>query len=76
MLNELEELSKRKYVSSYRVGAIHAGLGEEDRAMEWLQRAYQERDAWLIWLKADPVFDSLRSDPRFQDILRRIGLVS
>jgi DNA-binding SARP family transcriptional activator/TolB-like protein/Flp pilus assembly protein TadD len=76
VLNELEELSKRKYVSPYRVGAIHVGLGDGDQAIEWLQRAYQERDAWLIWLKADPVFDSLRSDPRFQDILRRIGLAS
>jgi TolB-like protein/Tfp pilus assembly protein PilF len=74
VLNELEKLSKRQYVSSYRVGAIYAGLGEEDQAIGWLQRACQERDGWLIWLKADPVFDSLRSDPRLQDMLRRIGL--
>jgi DNA-binding SARP family transcriptional activator len=74
VLDELSELSKRRYVSSYRVAAIHLGLGEKERAFEWLERAVEERDSWLAWLKVDPVLDDLRSDPRFSDLVRRVGL--
>ena len=76
VLDELRELSKRKYVSSYRVAAIHLGLGEMERAFEWLERAVEERDAWLVWLNVDPVLDALRPDPRFADLVERIGLAS
>ena len=74
VLDELRELSKRRYVSSYRVAAIHLGLGETERAFAWLERAVEERDAWLVWLKVDPVLDALRPDPRFTDLVRRVGL--
>ena len=74
VLDELGELSKRRYVSSYRVAAIHLGLEDKERAFEWLERAYEERDSWLAWLKVDPVLDDLRSDPRFADLVRRVGL--
>jgi tetratricopeptide (TPR) repeat protein len=74
VLDELSELSKRRYVSSYRVAAIHLGLEDKERAFEWLERAYEERDSWLAWLKVDPVLDDLRSDPRFSDLVRRVGL--
>jgi tetratricopeptide (TPR) repeat protein len=76
LLGELSELSKRRYVSSYRVAAIHLALGEKEQAFEWLERACEERDAWLVWLKVDPVIDDLRSDPRVQELLQRIGLTS
>ena len=76
VLDELRELSKRRYVSSYRVAAIHLGLGETERAFEWLERAVEEHDAWLVWLKVDPVLDDLRPDPRFADLVERIGLAS
>ena len=74
MLDELNELSKRRYVSSYRVGAIYLGLGETETALEWLERAVEERDSWLVWLNVDPVLDSLRAHPRFKDFVRRVGL--
>jgi DNA-binding SARP family transcriptional activator len=74
VLDELGELTKRRYFSPYRVAAIHLGLGEQERAFEWLERAYEERDSWLVWLKVDPVLDGLRSDPRFKDLVRRVGL--
>jgi len=74
VLGELNELSKRRYVSSYRVAAIHLGLGETERAFEWLERAVEEHDAWLVWLKVDPVLDGLHADPRFADLVRRVGL--
>jgi hypothetical protein len=48
-------------------------IGETEEAMAWLERAYEEHAPDLVWAKADPSFDPLRSDPRFQDLLRRIG---
>jgi TolB-like protein/Flp pilus assembly protein TadD len=76
VLDELSEMSKRMYVSSYRRAAIHLGLGDKERAYEWLERAVEERDAWLVWLKVDPVLDDLRSDSRFAKLVERIGLTS
>jgi hypothetical protein len=53
---------------------VHAGLGENDETTVWLEKAYKERSEFLNVLKVDPVFDGLRDDRRFQDVLRRIGL--
>jgi TolB-like protein/Flp pilus assembly protein TadD len=75
VLDQLKQLSKQVYVDSYYVAAIHAALEEKDQAFELLEKAYVERSGWLSRLKVDPIFDGLRSDPRFQDLLRRIGLV-
>lgn len=74
VLDELKELSKRRYVAPFDVAMVYAGLGEKDQAFEWLQRAYEERDDWLTFLKVEPRADTLRSDPRFQDLLQRVGL--
>ena len=52
---------------------IYIGLGEKDKAFEWLDKAYEQREGWNIQLKVDPVFDSLRSDPRFQQMLDKVG---
>jgi hypothetical protein len=52
---------------------ICTGLGDKDQAFDWLEKAYQERHPYLILIKVEPVFDSLHSDPRFQNLLRRIG---
>jgi serine/threonine protein kinase/Flp pilus assembly protein TadD len=73
-LDELKELSKRRYVGPYNVALVYAGLGEKDQAFEWLQKGYEERSSELLWLAVIPGFDSLRSDPRFADLLRRMGL--
>jgi len=72
VVDQLSERSKQSYVSPYRIAAIHAGLGDKDRAFEWLERAYEDRDGWLIWLKLDPVMEVLSSDARFTDLLKRI----
>ena len=50
------------------------GLGEKDQALEQVEKAYEDRSDYLPFLNAEPAFDSLRSDPRFQDLLRRMGL--
>jgi hypothetical protein len=76
VLGQLEELSKRKYVSAFFIATIHIGLGEKDRAFEWLDNAYQERNPNLVNLKVHPIFDPLRADPRFANLLRRVGLTS
>ncbi len=74
VFDELKELSKHRYVSPYFFAIISAGLGENDQAFEWLQRAYDERSESLIYLEVEPVFDRLRSDQRSQDLARRVGL--
>jgi tetratricopeptide (TPR) repeat protein len=74
VLTELKERSEREYVSAFYFVLIYLGLDEKDRAFEWLERAYSERSCHLVWLKVDPIFDSLRSDPRFTELIRRIGL--
>jgi TolB-like protein len=71
--NILQELSKQRHVPAYFVGRIYAALGERDEAFRWLEAAYRERGEWLVLLKIDPRFDSLRSDPRFQDLMRRMN---
>jgi serine/threonine protein kinase/tetratricopeptide (TPR) repeat protein len=73
LLAELKELSKRRYVASYWIAMIYVGLDEKDEAFAWLEKAYQERSWWLVWIKMDPILDSLRSDARFTDLMRRIG---
>ncbi|MCM3874021.1 MAG: winged helix-turn-helix domain-containing protein [Pyrinomonadaceae bacterium] len=74
VLGELLDLQGRRYVSPYTIAAIHAGLGEKDQAFKWLDKAEEERDIWLMNLKVDPVFKTLRSDPRFPDLLVRTRL--
>src|SRR5260370_11491252 len=73
VMDELEELSKQRYVSSYHIALICTGLGEKDRAFEWLEKAYEERSDLLVYLKVEPRLDRLRSDPRFTRLLRRMG---
>ena len=74
ILNDLTELAKQKYVAPYFFAGIHVGLGENDRAIEYLEESYEERSHWLIYLHLDPSMDELREHPGFQDILRRVGL--
>ncbi|HYT19234.1 MAG TPA: winged helix-turn-helix domain-containing protein [Candidatus Polarisedimenticolia bacterium] len=74
ILHDLEHKSKSVYVSPYTFATIYAGLGEKDRAFEFLEKAYQQRSLDIPWhLKADLRIDNLRSDPRFQDLARRVG---
>ena len=74
ILRDFELKSKSGYVSPYMIATIYAGLGDKDRAFEFLEKAYQERCWDIAWsLKADLRIDNLRSDPRFQALLRRVG---
>jgi eukaryotic-like serine/threonine-protein kinase len=73
-LEGLKELSKGEYVSPYTIAETHARLKENDQAFLWLDVAVQERDGRLTSLKVDPMFDGMRTDPRFQNLLQRVGL--
>ncbi len=73
-LDQLMELSKTKYVPAFDMGKIFAALGQKDKAFEWLERSYDEHSVLLSFVKVIPDFDSLRSDPRFTDLLRRMNL--
>jgi len=74
ILASLERPSKHVYVSPFDIALIHAALGDKEKAFEWLQRAYEERSAFLVYMKWEPRLDPLRSDPRFQHLQRQVGL--
>ncbi len=73
MLDEVLAGSKKEFVSPVRIAVVYVGLQEHDTAFEWLEKAFQSRDARCYILNVDPRFDPLRSDPRFQSLLRRMN---
>jgi hypothetical protein len=74
VLEELKHRRDRQYVSPWGLASIYARLGESNSAFEWLERAYDEHDSTLVWLKVHPRFDGLRAEPRFVALLRKMGL--
>jgi serine/threonine-protein kinase len=76
ILDDLQERSKQTYVQPMWMAGIHIGLGQKDQAFEWLQKAYQDRSGWLVYLKVDPMFNPIRSDPRFSDLVQRVGVLA
>jgi tetratricopeptide (TPR) repeat protein len=74
VLDRLSRLSKQRNLAWNEIAVVHAGLGENDQALTTLDTAYKRHDCNLNWLKLDPRLDGLRSDPRFQDLLRRMHL--
>jgi len=62
------------YVSPYDLAILYLGLGEKDKALEQLNKAYDERAGWIIYLKVEPIFDPVRSDPRLNDLIVRMKL--
>jgi len=71
--SDLERLSKQEYISPFMMAVPYAGLRDHDKAIEWLERGYHEHAAMMFLLKVDPFLDNVRSDPRFQDLLRRMN---
>ena len=74
LLDELFALSRRRYISPHSILHVYIGLGDRDKAFEWMEKSYQERTNGMAWLAVWPGFDPIRSDPRFDMYLRRIGL--
>lgn len=73
ILQRLDELEGSRYVSRIVRAYIYAGLGDKDKAFEWLEKAYQERSDSLAWFRFDPESKGLQSDPRFAALMRKIG---
>jgi len=73
MLNVLQDISNRKYVSPYSMLVIHLAIGPEERVFELLDQLYEECNDWLVWLKVSPELRPLRSHPRFKTLLKRVG---
>jgi serine/threonine protein kinase/Tfp pilus assembly protein PilF len=76
VLSDLTELGKHRYVAPHFCAGIYIGVGEYDRALECLEKSYQEHCHWLIYLHIDPSMDALRGSPRFQELAKRVGLPS
>ena len=74
VLRDLEVMAKKTYVTPAARMVIYLGLGEKEKALDWLEICYAERDGVCCWLKVDPVYDSLRKEPRFQAVLKKVGL--
>jgi tetratricopeptide (TPR) repeat protein len=73
LLAQLDALSKKQYVSPFYVAIVYLGLGKNDAAMNWLQKAYADRSNGLVFLKVEPELDPLRSDRRFISLLRKLN---
>ena len=72
--NALMEMSKTEHISRIPLACVYSELGDPEKAFELLEQGFAARDSNLVYLPCEPVFDSLRSDPRFQDLLDRMGL--
>jgi DNA-binding winged helix-turn-helix (wHTH) protein/tetratricopeptide (TPR) repeat protein len=73
LLDILKDISLRKHISDYSMVVIQLGLGKNDEVLEMLERLYEERNDWLVWLKVSPELKCLHDDIRFKDLLRRVG---
>ena len=71
---ELIERSKHEYVPAFSMALISIGLRDRDQAFEWLSKSYQDRSTYMVWVRTDPLLDSVRSDPRFSVLLNQMGL--
>ncbi len=74
LLDQLMQQSKKQYVSPFYVAIVYAGLGENDHALDWLEKAYGDHSNAIIFLKVDPQLDTLRSNPRFHELQRKLRL--
>ena len=74
IIAELKLTEDERHVSAYNVALINAGLGEAEKAFFCLEKAYKQRALFLAWINVEPMFDNVRSDPRFVDLVKRIGL--
>jgi hypothetical protein len=73
-ISQLEQNVRKDGVGRYEIALVYAGLGKKQEAFKWLEEAYNAHDVGLIYLKVDPCLAPLRSDPRFDDLVRRVGL--
>jgi serine/threonine-protein kinase len=73
MLNELNQLTGRRFVTPFCQALVYLGLRENNKAIDWLEKAHEERSVWMGWLKVESMYDPLRSDPRFQALYKKMN---
>jgi len=73
-LAKMNDIARQRYVSAYAFATAYAGLGEKDQAFQWLERSNADRAWEILYVKVDPLLDNLRSDPRFPELVKRVGL--
>jgi TolB-like protein/DNA-binding winged helix-turn-helix (wHTH) protein/Tfp pilus assembly protein PilF len=76
LLKDLLKAANERYIPPYHIALVFNGLGEHDKALEWLERGFEQRDTKMVFLGVEGKWNNLRSDPRFQDLMRRVGLSS
>jgi hypothetical protein len=76
VIAELNDMGARAYVAPFNMALVHAGLEQREETIEWLEKAYADHSMWLIFVNAYPIFDFLRSDPAFQDLVGRMGFTA
>ena len=74
ILHDLEQLARERYVSPFPRALIYVGLREKTKALDWLERSFEDQDVGCYFLKVDPVYDGMRDEPRFQALLQKVGL--
>ena len=74
LLDELERSAEQTFVPCYYIAAIHSGSQERDLTLEWLEKACEQRESWMVFLNIDPIWDRYRDEPRFQALVRKVGL--
>ena len=74
VIGELQQEAARRYVSPFEIALIYVGIGDTNRAFEWLDKAYADRSDLLVYLKVDPRLDPIRSDRRFGELVARVGI--
>ena len=74
ILDTLSLLKQSQFVTAYGIALVHAGMGDSDSTFKWLNKAYDERSNWLVWLKTDPRWESIRTDERYAELVRKVGL--
>ncbi|MEE8608449.1 MAG: tetratricopeptide repeat protein, partial [Nitrospiraceae bacterium] len=74
VLARFEAESRQRHIPAYYFVIVYSGLGEKDRAFEWLEKSFQQHELWVPWITVDPMADPLRDDPRFEDLLQRLNL--
>lgn len=67
-------LSKKQFVTAYGVALVYAGLNEKDNVFIWMNKAYEERSNWMVWVKSDPRWIPFQSDKRYAELVNKVGL--
>jgi tetratricopeptide (TPR) repeat protein len=76
LVHQIEAVAKQRYVCKYEIAQVYTSLGQKDQAFEWLKRGADEQADCMVWLKSEPWNDPLRTDPRYAELLKRVGFSS